>query len=148
MIILILEFIKDYGTQLSAIGAMIAFIFVVYKYQIERKTTLFWKEFEAFHKLIKELVEPESGTQTMKLDRQIAVLFELRNYKRYYPVSLRILEGLKASWETKEANERLVNEIKLTIIHIENTLCIWKKIYSKMLLLLSWVFCKSSSKMR
>ena len=80
MIISILEFIKDYGVQLSAIGAMVAFIFGVYKYQIERETTLFWKEFEVFHKLIKELVEPSTQGQVMYVDRQIAIIFELQNY--------------------------------------------------------------------
>ena len=121
MIVSILEFIKDYGTQLSAIGAMFAFIFGIYKYQIERKTTLFWKEFEVFHKLIKELVEPETQGQTMKLDRQIAIVFELRNYTRYYPVSLRILKGLKGSWDKPEL-KRLIDEINISIEHIEKNI--------------------------
>lgn len=117
----ILEFIKNYGTQLSAIGAMLAFIFGVYKYQTERKTTLFWKEFEVFHKLIKELVEPETPAQAMKLDRQVALVFELRNYKKYYPVTLRILKGLKNS-RMKPEHKRLLNEINISIEHIENNI--------------------------
>jgi len=116
-----LEFIKDYGTQLSAIAAMIAFIFGAYKYQIERKTTLFWKEFEVFHKLIKELVEPSSENQIMKLDRQIALIFELQHYTRYYPVSLRILKGLKSSWNKAEY-KRLIDEIDIAIKHIEKNI--------------------------
>lgn len=121
MILSILEFIKNYGTQLSAVGAMIAIIFGIYKYQIERKTTLFWKEFEVFHKLIKELVEPEIQDQLMKLDRQIAIVFELQNYKRYYPVSLRILKGLKSTCDEVK-HKRLIDEIDISIKQIEKNI--------------------------
>lgn len=115
------EFIKIYATQLSAFGAMITFVFAIYKYQIERKTTLFWKEFEVFHKLIKELVEPSCENSSKYLDRQIAIVFELRNYKRYYPVSLRILKGLKKSWGKPEF-KRIIDEIDISIKHIEQNI--------------------------
>ena len=119
----LLEFIKVYGSQLSAIGAVVFFIFATYKYLTERSTTLFWKEFEVFHKLIKELVEPPSKDETLFLDRQIAIVFELKNFKRYYPVSLRILQGIKESWSSLPSNyKRLIDEIDLTIQHIENNI--------------------------
>ena len=128
MLISIFEFIKNYGTQLSAIGAMFAFIFAIYKYHIERKTTLYWKEFDIFHKLIQGLVEPSTEKHSMYLDRQIAIIFELRNYKRYYPVSLRILKRLKISWN-KPGFMRLIEEIDITILHIEKlTTRPWGKI--------------------
>lgn len=100
---------------------MITFVFAIYKYQIERKTTLFWKEFEVFHKLIKELVEPSCEHNLKYLNRQIAIIFELRNYKRYYPVSLRILKGLKESWSKPEF-KRLIDEIDISIKHIEQSI--------------------------
>ena len=71
-----------------------------------------------FHKLIKELVEPSPESKTMKLDRQVAIVFELQNYKRYYPVILRILRGLKISWDKPEF-KRLLDEIDITIKYIE-----------------------------
>ena len=76
-----MDIIKEYGTQISSIIAMLAFVFAVYKYIDEKKRSLFWKEFEVFHKLIKDLVEPTSDKDTMYLDRQIAIIFELKIIK-------------------------------------------------------------------
>ena len=54
-----LEILKMYGIQLSAIGAAISFIFGVYKFQSERRAAHYWKEFEVYHELVKNLVGPE-----------------------------------------------------------------------------------------
>ena len=43
------------------------------------------KRFETYHKLIDEFAEGN------KLDRQIAIVFELRRFPEYYPVTKRIL---------------------------------------------------------
>jgi len=91
----LLDFLKTYGAQLSAIGALFIFGFGVYKFQAERRTTLFWKEFEVYHKLVKELVEPPSENAVLYVDRQTAIIYEMRNFKRYYPFTLQILEGLR-----------------------------------------------------
>ena len=95
-------------------------IFTVYKYFDNKKREQNQKEFEHFHKLIKELVQPEEGKK-MYLDRQTAILFELRNFERYHEYSLRMLKGLLKSddWEKKK---RLNEEIKLTISFIEKKL--------------------------
>tara|TARA_R110002012_G_scaffold291131_1_gene485429 strand:+ start:1384 stop:1743 length:360 start_codon:yes stop_codon:yes gene_type:complete len=115
-----LELVKLYGTQFSAIGAVLVFIFGAYKYFSERKQNHFWKEFETYHKLIKELVEPTVPNSPMYMDRQAAVVFELRFFKRYYPHSLRMLEGLRMAWNKPPSQyPRLINEIDLTIEHIK-----------------------------
>lgn len=117
------ELIKLYGTQLSAIGAAIAFVFGLYKFQVERQTALFWKEFEVYHKLVKELVEPPSENGAMYVDRQAAIIYEMRNFKRYYPYTLRMLEGLYQKWSSVPNQfPRLINELRLTIEHIKNAL--------------------------
>ncbi len=119
----LLEFLKTYGTQLSAVGAAIAFIFTVYKFQAERKATHFWKEFEAYHKLVKELVEPPTENGAMYVDRQTAAMYELRFYKRYFPHTLRMLTGLKPKWgKVPDQYPRLLEELELTIKFIENEL--------------------------
>lgn len=92
---MLLEILKTYGSQISIFGVAIAFIFGVYKFISERRTAHYWKEFEVYHKLVKELVGPEKENDKMYLDRQAAIVFELRNFKRYYPFSLRMLKGLK-----------------------------------------------------
>ena len=119
----IFEFIKVYGTQLSAVGAAIAFIFAMYKFQAERSASQFWKEFEAYHKLIKELVQPPSESEGLYIDRQTAILYELKFYKRYYPHTLRMLEALKQKWvAVPNQFPRLLEEMDLTIEHIEKKL--------------------------
>lgn len=117
---ILLELLKTYGSQISAIGAAIAFIFGLYKYQSERKSSFFWKEFEVYHKLVKELVEPPAEGGTLFVDRQAAIMFELRNFKRYYLYSLRMLKGLREKWnEVPNQFPRLLDELDLTIRFLE-----------------------------
>lgn len=118
------EIVRTYGTQLSAIGAAIAFVFGLYKFQVERQTALFWKEFEVYHKLVKELVEPPSANAALYIDRQAAIIYEMRNFKRYYyPYTLRMLEGLNQKWSAvPDQFPRLLDELQLTIEHIKNAL--------------------------
>ena len=71
-------------------------------------------EFAAYEALIRQLARPESGQPLPLVDLRMAVVFELRHYPRYYPVSLRILEGLRPSaW--KHADARLIAEMDRTI---------------------------------
>ncbi|MEI7946945.1 MAG: hypothetical protein WCJ02_09620 [bacterium] len=117
----ILIFIESYGSQLSALGAAIAFVIGAYKYFLERKESHFWKEFEVYHKLVKELVEPNLPEGGMYVDRQAAVLFELRNFRRYYPYSLRMLKGLHAKWgAVPKQFPRLLEEMDMTIRFLES----------------------------
>jgi hypothetical protein len=119
----LLDILKTYGTQLSAIGAALTFIFSAYKFQAERRTAHFWKEFEVYHKLVKELVEPPAENIGLYVDRQAAVLYEMRNFKRYYPYSLRMLKGLHDKWANAPGMfPRLINELELTIEHIQKSL--------------------------
>jgi hypothetical protein len=116
----LLGMFKDYGSQFSAIGAAIAFIFGVYKFQAERKAAHYWKEFEVYHKLVKELVEPPDKEGAMYVDRQAAIMYELRNFKRYYPYSLRMLKGLKLKWvAVPDQFPRLLEELEITIEFLE-----------------------------
>jgi hypothetical protein len=118
----LLDFLKTYGTQLSAIGASIAFAFGVYKFQTERRSAHFWREFEVYHKLVKELVEPPSEKGALYVDRQAAIMFEMRNFKRYYPYTLRMLLGLQEKWgAVPNQFPRLLDELKLTIQHIQKS---------------------------
>jgi hypothetical protein len=115
----LLTIFRDYGGQLSALGAAAVFIFGVYKFQAERKATHYWKEFEVYHKLVKELVEPPAAGGLF-VDRQAAIMYELRNFKRYYPYSLRMLQGLKQHWSTVPNQfPRLLDELDITIAFLE-----------------------------
>jgi hypothetical protein len=59
----------------------------------------------------------------MYVDRQAAIMFEMLNFKRYYPYSLRMLKGLREKWAlVPNQFPRLLNELELTIAHIESKL--------------------------
>jgi len=80
--------------------------------------------FETYHNLIKQLVDRENPDQPKKLDRQIAVVFELRDFKHYFPVSLRILKGLRGDWSDgsygpEGKRDRLLEEIDLAIEYMQ-----------------------------
>ena len=77
------------------------------------------KRFTNFHRLVKEFVEPDSQTGTMKLDRQIAIAFEYRNYPEYFDLTARALEDLKKQWRSIPGTERLVTEMDLTLQYIK-----------------------------
>jgi hypothetical protein len=71
------------------------------------------KKFQNYHRLIGELVDETSNPdRVIKLDRQIAIIFELRNYSTYYPVTGRILADLREPWKNQQ---RAVSEIDLTL---------------------------------
>lgn len=119
----LLELIRLYGVQLSAAGSAVVFIIGLLKYLIERKEAHYWKEFEVYHRLIKELVEGEKPDAQMYADRQAAIIFELRNFKRYYPCSLRSLKGLRKYWSRGDnEHPRIFEELDLSIAFVEKQL--------------------------
>jgi hypothetical protein len=115
----IFKLIEIYGTQLAAISAAIAGIWGGYKFLAERKVAQFWKEFEVYHKLVKELVQPSAETDGMYIDRQTAIIYELRFYKRYYQHSERMLKSLRKKWlSSPEQYPRIIEELDLTVEYI------------------------------
>lgn len=115
----------------SAVGVVVAvtallatltpIVWAVVQYILIRRAENNRLRFTTFHHLIKQLVERETPDQPMRIDRQIAVIYELRSFKSYYPVTLRILKGLRTDWEHHEPVQkwkRLHEEIDLAIEHI------------------------------
>jgi hypothetical protein len=119
------QWLTDNGTALGVVLALIPIVWAVVQFILIKKADERRLSFTTFHNLIKQLVEPENPNQPLFLDRQIAIIFELRNFKNYYPVTLRILKGLKSTWAVpvQDANrQRLMEELELTIKHIERKL--------------------------
>ena len=106
---------------LPLVGATCAFAWGVYQYFNTRSKDLKVRQFDAYHRLIKELVQPDSGGATYA-DRQLAAVFELRDFPRYFIPSHQILTGLKNDWANKaEFNARLRSQFDKTIQIIENS---------------------------
>ena len=115
--------LTDNGTALGAVLAVLPIAYAVIQFIVAKRAEAKRQRFETYHSLIKQLVERESPDQPMRLDRQVAVVYELRTFKHYYPVTLRILRGLKADWfgsgyGPPEKRLRLLTEVDLAIQHI------------------------------
>jgi len=113
------------NTNSGWLGVLIALIPVMWgslQYLSLKRSEIRQKEFENFHSLIRSLVERDDPNVPLKLDRQIATIFELRNYKPYFDVSLRILTGLKEDWAEygpTQKRSRLMEEIDATIAYMQ-----------------------------
>jgi CRISPR/Cas system Type II protein with McrA/HNH and RuvC-like nuclease domain len=115
--------IKSWTPVITIAGGAVAFIVGLWKYSWERAESHRWKEFEVFHKLVKELVEP-AETKPMYIDRQSAVVYELMHFKRYYPYTLRMLRGLRDQWSKEACHKRLIDEIDVAIEFLDSqTVC-------------------------
>lgn len=118
------KWLTDNGTAIGVVLAAIPILWAVIQYIRIRRAEDRRVQFTTFHNLIKQLVEREDPNQPMRLDRQIAVIFELRarTFKRYYPVTLRIFEGLKNDWGDygpEDKRKRLMQELDLAIAHLK-----------------------------
>ena len=116
------KWLTDNGTALGVILALLPIAWVAVQYIVIKKAEDRRARFITYHDLIKHLVESENPNVPIRLDRQIAVIYELRNFRDYFPVTVRILKGLKSTWSSLEPpvnRNRLMEEIDLTIEHIE-----------------------------
>ena len=107
---------------ISVVTGFFTIIWTVYQYIDTKKREQNLKEFENYHKLIKELVQPEetSKGEVLYIDRQTAIVYELRHFKRYYPFSYRTLISLKQKWEKVPGQfARLLEELDLTIEYLK-----------------------------
>jgi hypothetical protein len=96
LIILYMD-LKSWTIIGGVITSVASGIWTVYQYIEAKKREQNQKEFENYHGLIKELVQPDDKGVTYE-DRQAAIIFELRHFKRYYSFSRRALVGLKENW--------------------------------------------------
>ncbi|MHB0925742.1 MAG: hypothetical protein ACYC1F_04485 [Gallionellaceae bacterium] len=112
----IFSWFSSNATGLGIFGAAIAFSWSVFQFILERRRESHEKQFEAFHKLVKELVQPGQDGY-LWIDRQAAIIFELRHFPRYYEFTERMLEGLKMKWEADSEFKwpRLIEEVNLTL---------------------------------
>ncbi|KAA8702869.1 MULTISPECIES: hypothetical protein [Pseudomonas] len=86
--------LKDNVVPLGMFGAAVTFMWGVGRYVFEKGREARLREFETYHGLIRDLVKPQDLGDIMYVDRQCAVIFELRFYPRYDPQTLRMLSHL------------------------------------------------------
>jgi hypothetical protein len=118
---LLIGWLSSNAAGLGILGAAIAFAWSTIQQITQRKSESRERDFQAFHRLVKELVSPDAAGAVMHLDRQAAVVFELRHFPRYYEFTQRMLIGLKKAWSSDPKIQwpRLIEEIDLTLEYIQ-----------------------------
>ena len=99
---------------LGLLIAILAFFIPIYRYLSQKREEQKDKRFVTYHELIADLVDAPGG----KIDRQIATIFELRNFPSYYELTKRIITDLTKQWSGIEGSDRLITEMSLTLIYI------------------------------
>jgi hypothetical protein len=100
------------------IPSLIVLIVNSVRYTKARRNRLRQQRFMNYHRLVSWLVEGREDQKVIRLDSQIAVAYELRNYREYKEVSIRILKGLRERWCKKSDMpdiDRLIEEIDYTL---------------------------------
>ena len=116
------------GIQIAVIGALsvsiptlIVLIVNSVLYTKAYRNHVRQQRFETYHKLVNWLVDGREDQEVIRLDSQIAAVYELRNYRDHKEVSIRILNGLKSYWNENLDNarlakiDRLIKEIDYTL---------------------------------
>ncbi|WP_063647789.1 hypothetical protein [Aliivibrio fischeri] len=65
--------------------------------------------YKAYHELISDF------TSGPKMERQIVILYELRNYPCYFEITKDLLEHLLVRMENEKADESLIRQAKSTL---------------------------------
>ncbi len=72
-----------------------AFISSTTQRMAQRRAEADERQFQAFHTIVEKVVAPERTEGLVYIDRQAAVVFELRPFPRYYDFAERMLVRLK-----------------------------------------------------
>jgi len=118
MITIIIDWFETHPVTATLVVASLAAapaLISAWRYASDLRQSHRQQRFENYHRLINELVAGRKGQKTPKLDSQIAVVFELRNYPEYRELSERLLNGLKNFWPDNAKNNRLHDEINITL---------------------------------
>ncbi len=109
----VIENKEFFGIVVSFLSIVIPSTILVLTKNKEQKQIIF----EKFHKdLMKGLANLDGQTG---FDSQVAIIYELRNYPKYYPVIRRLLHAQIARWnielKSKPHFSQLIDEAKKTI---------------------------------
>lgn len=124
------KFIQEYNGSLAVLVAVLVAACGFVHYLSTRRSEERGKQYDRYHQLLEDLNVGADGSGQY-LDRQIAVIYELRNFPEYWPVTLRILSASLPRWEKAMRESALVavglggrvntvyQEARLTIMFIE-----------------------------
>jgi len=110
---------------IAAASPLLTFAFSIYRDIQEKSEQIRQKQYEQYHKLIGDLVSNAKGF----VDSQIAIVFELKYFRKYRKLTIRIFEGLIKLWQNEPKASGLINEMQITIKALKKWPGIWRLCY-------------------
>lgn len=98
----------------TEIGLLVGGVWALYQYRAQRRD----RKFDTYYKNIEKL---ENLKGTAGQCYQLAVIYELRSYSCYFPVTKRILNNLKSKWTMENVDNSIIIEIDLTLEYISKS---------------------------
>ena len=117
MIQRIMDFLNSNSGGITVMIALIAAVYKFRQFVDIKKSEQKQRNFDNYHRLIKELSQPDGSGATW-LDRQVAVVYELRNFPQSKKASIRILGAWLAKNKTEAEKQKykvLYDEMNLTL---------------------------------
>ena len=106
---MILDWIKEWEFWIALVS-LVGGIFAIFKYRESKKQ----QDFENYHKLVERL-NKSTDNNNISLQIQQAAIFELRNYKRYKNLTIKLLEF----WKSEKSNKDLIDAANDTLKFLE-----------------------------
>lgn len=123
----VLTFIKAHNGELALVIALLVASSGLIHYVSVRRAEERGRQYDRYHKLLQDLNVDVDG-EAPYVDRQVAAIYELRNFPEYWPVSLRILERSLPRWsghkEGKKSGLPVINSLEIGAIPREANLTI------------------------
>ncbi len=110
-----MELAKWFVANKELIAFVVTFIgalWAAYKYFDLKNREERRHDYKAYHELITAFVDGPA------LERQMVILYELRNYPRYFNITKELLEHLLARMLTEKADAQLIKQTKSTLGYI------------------------------
>ena len=104
--------------EIGILSGLVVAIISLVQHILKTKNDRRKREFDTYHRLITELLFPEMKYKEViekVIEKQAAIVYELRTYKRYAEISKRILGNLKAKKQGNFADKFLLDEIDKTL---------------------------------
>lgn len=133
----VVDFLQKYNGTLAVLVSILIALIAFYNYIAVRRAEEKGRQYDRYHRLLEDLNIRGQGDAPF-IDRQIAVVYELRNFPEYYPVTVRILKRSLGHWRFLEQTSRMTSnrvntlfseaELTLRFIHdyytVRNYLCL------------------------
>ncbi len=119
---------EHYATVIAASIAIMpplfTFAYSIYSNAVDRRNNSKKTYYEQYHKLIQDL----AGNAVGFADAQAALVYELRFYRKYRKLSIRILESLRDQWKTHQSTgiNTIRTEMEITIYLLKKWPFIWR----------------------